>query len=187
MSMSPDFCRIILDHYAQQWGSDYLEMTLCKGPVADLPKDFRIIKFPPHGERDMWTYATVCMSQPKDAKALELHLFTRTAQDEVLELLLATAHYHRTGKSLGLGHTVNFGQPWLPGSHCDYGLLSLPYLDGPRLERMHVDGGVIRFLWLIPVSQSEVRHAREYGLESLEKKFERDKFDYLDPLRRPVV
>lgn len=45
-----------------------------------------------------------------------------------------TAHFHRTGSALGLGHTVNFGRPWLPGSSCTHGLVSLPYLFGPELE-----------------------------------------------------
>jgi hypothetical protein len=49
----------------------------------------------------------------------------------------AIAHFHRTGSALGLGHTVNFGRPWLPTSSCTHGLGSLPYLDGPDLEWLH--------------------------------------------------
>ena len=88
----------------------------------------------------MWTYATICMSQPDDADCLELHMFAPKLNDRMAELLVATAHYHRTGQSLGLGHSVNFGMPWWDGSSCDRGLISLPYLDGPKLEWLEIKG-----------------------------------------------
>jgi hypothetical protein len=82
----------------------------------------------------MWTYATSGMSRPGDATPLELHLFSPERSEQLVELLMAIAHYHRTGSTLGLGASVNFGRPWLSGSDCSFGLISLPYLDGPALE-----------------------------------------------------
>lgn len=95
--------------------------------------------------------------------------------------------YHVTGASLGLGHTVSFGRPWLPGSLCDHGLLSLPYLDGPDLEHLHAGGVHARCLWLIPITCQERDFKKEHGLEALEREFDRPGFDYLDPGRQSVV
>jgi hypothetical protein len=86
---------------------------------------------------------------------------------------------------MSLGHTVNFGQPWLPGSRCTFGLITLPYLDGPKLEWLEEPR--VRFLWLIPLTESERRFKKECGLDALEGKFEEQKFNYLDPARQSVV
>lgn len=185
--MSEEYSKNIKMHYEECWGAKCERIAVTEGPIWDLPKDFLILRFPPREVRTMWTYATQCMSQPGDSVPLELHMFTDTKRDEVAEILVATAHYHRTGKRLGLGHTVNFGQPWLPGSRADHGLLSRPYLDGPKLEFLQLDPGRVRFLWLIPVTSSEVQFAQRCTVEELEERFEATKFDYLDPLRPPVA
>jgi hypothetical protein len=128
------------------------------------------------------------MSQPDDEDRIELHLLTRRSGqvlDELVELLTAVAHYHRTGRRLAVGHSVNFGRPWLPGSACTHGLISLPYLDGPELEWLAAPA--VRFLWLIPVTEAEVSFKKSRGLEALEERFEATAFDYLDPRRPSVV
>jgi hypothetical protein len=45
----------------------------------------------------------------------------------------------------------------------------------------------VRFLWLIPVTSSEVDFKQAKGLATLERKFEETKFNYLDPKRTSVV
>jgi hypothetical protein len=127
------------------------------------------------------------MSQPDDQTRLELHLHSPVEDDAHVELLTVIAHYHRTGKPLGLGHTVNLGRPWLPGSQATYGLISLPYLDGPDLEVMRVEGKEVRCLWLIPITMSEVEFKKAQGFEALEERFEAAGLDYLDPKRGSVV
>jgi hypothetical protein len=127
------------------------------------------------------------MADQGDADPIELHLFSPIKSEAHVELLTAVAHYHLTGEYLGLGHTVNFGRPWLPESECDHGLVSLPYLDGPNLEWLNIEGRAIRFLWLIPITKAEVKFKRTQGLEALEEIFEATSFDYLDPLRKSVV
>ena len=133
----------------------------------------------------MWTFATRGMAQPQDEKPLELHCFSATDDFGLVELLYATAHYHRTGSALDAGHSVNFGRPWAPGSHLTFGLVSLPYLDGPKLEIMRSTG--VRFLWLLPISRREVLFKQAAGLEALERAMEWAKFDYLDHARSDVV
>lgn len=115
-------------------------------------------------------------------------MFAPSCSDSIVELLTAVAHYHRHGAPLGLGHIVNFGQPWHPRSRCEYGLLSLPYLDGPLLERLTFDrGDVVRCLWLVPITAAERCFALEHGLEALEQRLEQEEFQYCDPLRASVA
>jgi hypothetical protein len=103
------------------------------------------------------------------------------------ELLAAAAHYHRTGANLGLHHTFNFGRPWLAGSQCDRGLISLPYLDGPKLEWAQFDSKPVQFLWIIPITAGEVEYRRTHGTDALEERFEQSNFDFSDPHRPSVV
>ncbi len=115
-------------------------------------------------------------------------MFSKVQTSGIVELLAVTAHYHRTGHALDLGHTVNFGRPWMPGSSCDYGLLSLPYLDGPSLEHYKItERESVRFLWLIPITPLELKYKQRLGLEALEEAFEKSRFDYSDPKRVSVV
>ncbi len=183
------YCEEIKVHYETVWANHCTEARWQHGPVAELPQDFRVLVFPATKARQMWTYATCCMSQPLDEESIELHLFSPILSDRHVELLTVVARYHRTGNRLGLGHTVNFGRPWLPGSSCEYGLISLPYLDGPALENYQpqVAHGIVRFLWLVPITKEERDYKKRYGLESLESRFEETQFDYLDPNRGSVV
>jgi hypothetical protein len=184
---SRKYCDAIRPHYAECWGVEPEVSQFQKRPISELPSEFRVLVFAPNERRKMWTYATACMSQKHDRLPMELHLFAPHRNDDIVELLVATCHYHRTDEWLGLGHSVNFGRPWWHGSVCDHGLISLPYLDGPILEWMEFGQAKVRFLWLIPVTTSEIELKRAKGLASLERKFERTKFNYLDPKRRSVV
>jgi len=66
----------IITHYEKIWGVTLKPCLFSAGLVADLGPDFAIVKCLPHGERDMWTYLTCCMSQAGDAKQIELHMFS---------------------------------------------------------------------------------------------------------------
>lgn len=178
---------MIQEHYSAVWKSRG-DLVDCEGGRrSELPANFRVYRFAPGAARQSWTYATVCMSQPEDEERLELDLLSPIESAAHTELLSAVAHYHRTGGRLNLGHTVNFGRPWLPGSTCDHGLISLPYLDGPVLELLPLKIGTVRFLWLIPITKREVEFKKKCGLEALEAQFEEAHFDYLAPDRGSVV
>jgi len=174
-------------HYQSVWGEEGMEIKVPNGPIHEMPEGFVIWEFPPRVNRNMWTYATCCMSVVTDSLPLELHMFAPNRSAEIVEILTATAHYHRTGEKLGLGHTVNFGKPWIDRSPSEYGLVSLPYLDGPALEALNLHNSVeVKFLWLIPILRSEVEYKKEHGLESLEQQFELKDFNFIDPLRKSV-
>jgi Suppressor of fused protein (SUFU) len=184
---SSDYTRQLQQHYEGCWNSKARTLKWRSGPVEELPEDFSVLRFEPHAARNMWTYATCGMSLPTDEEPLELHLFSPVENPQLVELVTVITHYHRTGSFLGLGHTVNFGRPWLPGSGCDYGLVSLPYLDGPSLEWLEGEGFNTRFLWLVPITPAEVAYKKKHGLEAFEAKLEAASFNYLDPKRASVV
>jgi hypothetical protein len=177
----------VLEHYREIWANDLEKVNFDQGPIGDLPVDFAVMACPPHGSRKLWTYATLCMSQPADAEPTELHLFSRSRADQLAELLVSMAHYHRTGSALGLNHTVNFGRPWLPNSNCHHGLISLPYLDGPKLEWAEIEARSVHFLWVIPITTDELACKRNKGVHALEERFDQAQFDYADPARQSVV
>jgi hypothetical protein len=187
-TMTDEYALGLRRHYESVWSQDYME---CQWPLnvsRALPTRFRVLEFPPFGKRDMWTYATCCMSQPEDDSKIEVHLFSPEKHEGHVELLTAIAHYHRTSARVGCGDTVNFGRSWFPEGTCDHGLLSLPYLDGPDLEWLRLpDGNSVRFLWLIPVTAEEVAFKTEFGVEALEVRFEETGLNYLDPIRSSVV
>ena len=184
-----EFCEQLQRHYEQQWANTAKRRSWERGPTDQLPQDFCVLEFPPSQTRSMWTYATCCMSQPDDESPVEIHLFSDVQADSHVELLTAIAHYNRTGKSLGLAHTVNFGRPWLQSSKCSFGSLSLPYLDGPNLEvfRPTTSPKAVRCLWLVPITPAEADYAKQFGMEALEQKLEDEQFNYLDPKRQSVV
>jgi hypothetical protein len=127
------------------------------------------------------------MSIEGEENGIELHVFSEIESTEVSEILAAVAHYHRTGSRLGLGHTVNFGRPWIEGSHAQYGLISLPYLDGPGLETLEYSGNFVKCYWMIPITEAEREYKKVNGLEPLEEIFDNSDFDYANPYRNSLL
>jgi len=176
----------IISHYERHWSQAVEQLRLDTGPIHQLPADFHIGIY--ERTSKMFAFATVSMSLASDESRLELHTLANhpsLQKAAIVEVMTSVAHYHRTGRALGVGHTVNLGRGIIPGSACEYGLISLPYLDGPNLEWM--DEPRVRFLWLVPITAREVSYKKEHGLEALETRFEESRFDYLDPFRDSVV
>lgn len=138
----------------------------------------------------MWAYCTCCMSQKQDTNPIELHIFSEKKDESLIELLTAIVYYHKNINKLNIWHTVNFGRGWQDDSSCNYGLISLPYLDGPKLENLYLDDATekcVKFYWLIPITKLEVDYKKEYGIDALELLFEKQSFNYLNPYRKSVV
>ncbi|MBL8937990.1 MAG: suppressor of fused domain protein [Archangium sp.] len=179
----------LLAHYERRFAASVWARQWHEPPhpsLSPLPPEFEVRKY--KRSADTALYATVCMSDADAPTPLELHIIA--ADDEAtgsrsVFLLTVTAHFHRTGHNLDIGHTVNFGEPWVPGGACSRALISRPYLDGPKFEREPTRG--IRCAWLVPVTDSEVSYKKEFGLEALESKFETMQIDALDWTRPSVV
>jgi len=183
------YCEAVTEHYQRHWRADPAVLRHSHGPVQELPCEFRVLEFPPTENRSMWAYATCGMGLASDAKPIELYLYSPVQEKLHVELLTVIAHYHRTGARLDLGHTVNFGRPWLSNSLCEFGLISLPYLDGPCMERLDLPNPVlhVKCYWLIPITRIERDFKSTHGCEALEVRFENAQFNYLDPHRECVV
>ena len=176
-------------HYVANWGIRGTPCEFNLGPIWELPADFKVLEFPPRAGRAMWTYATCGMSLPVDCNGIEIHMSSPIQSTAIIELLVSIAHFHRTGERLGLWHTVNFGRPWLANSLCSFGLISLPYLDGPSLENFASPNGSTSFYWMIPITnrELELELKKSKGIEALETLFESSGFNYCDPERASVV
>lgn len=177
----------VINHYRRYWGENFQPRQWAMGPTHKHPPNLRVLEFAPHGDRTMWSYATAGMSCEKHGQALELHMFSGYQTERIVELLAIVASYHFNNAELGLHHRINFGGPWLENSKCTRGFISLPYLDGPDLEFLCLGGSHVRFLWLIPITESEAELVDTDGVEELESRFERRSFDYLDPNRAGVA
>jgi len=66
-------------------------------------------------------------------------------------------------------------------------LVSLPYPFGPDLETCDLADGVVRVLWLLPITESEKQYKIASGLESLERRFEEAALEYWRPDRESAV
>jgi hypothetical protein len=177
----------LLAHYSTHWQTQPVSLRSSRPAVRQIAATFQVLEFAPSAHRAMWTYATCGMSSWRVEQPLELHLFSATQEDELVDLLTTVADYHQTGHALGLGHTVNFGVPWQADSRCSYGLVSLPYLDGPALQELHVGERQVSCYWLVPITKAERDFKRDFGLEALEELFDQAPLDYLAPLRASVV
>ena len=178
----------LFNHYKQKWGEDGRMCSWEAGPIGDLPQSFKVIEFAPSKLRKMWTYATCGMSIHSSSNYVELHIFSSKQDRTIVELLTMVAYYHHNTATVGLNHTVNFGRPWQKLSKCSYGLISLPYLDGPDLENLSLKNlGTVKCYWLVPVTYEEVQYKKKFGIEALEENFEEHNLDYIDTNRNSTV
>jgi hypothetical protein len=168
---------ILKQHYTSVWG---IRFTLSIWNHID------VLIFPPHAKRNFWTYATAGISSFSDETPVELHLFSPFENQRFVELLGIIGHYQKQ-LNLNLGHTVNIGEPWYDGSSCNFGLISLPYLDGSDIENCVVNDKICKCYWLIPVTEQEVAYKKLAGFEALEERLELAQFNYLDFSRNSVI
>jgi hypothetical protein len=88
---------------------------------------------------------------------------------------------------LGTGHTFPIGEPLLPGSTCEYFLVSQPYPFGPELEVCNFPSGHVHILWLLPITAAEREFKVREGLEALEQRFDECALEYWNSDRASVV
>jgi len=173
----------VREHCERALGSKTDVLTFNKGPVHELPEDFCVLECAPSEKRNMWVYLTCGMSFG-DANPIEMYMFAPRQAPEILEMFYAIAHYHLTGEELDATHTVNFGRPWLPGSKCDYGLLS--FMDA-EIDWAEIEGEQTRFLWLIPITKQERDYKIEFGFDALDEIFVDNDVNVDEPTRESAV
>lgn len=179
---------VLKEHYDAVWNCRQRVKALePRGRISAINPDFETLEITPGARRSMWIYSTVGMAGRNGEASLEMHSFSDIQNLTWQDILESVAHYHLTETSLALGHTVNFGIDVAPGSKLTHGLISLPYLDGQKLEHFTHETHRISCLWLIPISQSELQYKKRFGLEALERIFEKAAFRYADPFRASLV
>lgn len=164
------------------------EWTL--GPISRSLPRFRVRRIAASAARDVWVYASVGAweATPADGTSTEFFLLSPSESPFHVELLAMVANLHADPRHrLDVGSLVDIGRSWIEGSRCDHLLVSLPYPYGPQLERCEVDGRLIRFLWLVPITPGEAALAGSKGVEALERLLEQSGVNPVAAMRPSVA
>lgn len=175
------YAEALLGHYSRHWGEPHRRQTLQRGPVEELPAGFAVYQF---RSGDVWRFATVGAGI---VGGIEFFLVTTHPTEHHVQTLTVVAHFAATGAEVGIDHTLNLGEPWLPGSLCDHLLVSRPYLDGPGLEVFGHQNAAITCAWLLPITKAEREFKIRHGSVALETLFERRGIEYANPGRACLV
>ena len=176
------------NHYNNYFGINGQKTIWEIDPHNKMHQEFFVLEFAPNKKHNMWTYCTVGMSLDREDEILiELFIFSPKKDRALIELLTIVASYHKNSAPLNLHHTFNIGQPWLDNSVCDYGFISLPYLDGEKLEIFEYENNVIHCFWIIPITDSEKNYKIKKGCEALEDLFEEKGIQYLNSARKSLI
>jgi hypothetical protein len=156
------------------------------GPAQEELPRLQIAEFAPGPKTGLWVYATIGAWEARADPRLEF-VITASEQDQRhVELLTMAAWYHGQ-RGLGVGHTFPIGEPWLPGSACEFFLVSLPYPFGPQLEVCNFPDWHLHILWLLPITAAEREFKGREGLEALEQRFDACALEYWVPGRASAV
>jgi len=168
-----DVCGALEEHVRRFFTGRTIDVfTWPVGPIREQNPHFRVLRVAPETSADVWTYVSVGgWAATSGNFGREFLICTASAAERAVELLAMTVFYSRGG-TLGVGHTVPIGDPWLPGSLCDHLLVSLPYPFGPELQTSHIGDRHVEFLWLLPISEAERDLKARSGLEALESRFD---------------
>lgn len=153
--------------------------------VDELPR-LRVAEFTPGPKTGLWVYVTIGAWEVCDDPRLEFLIAAPNRDQRHVELVTMAAWYHGQYK-LGTGHTLPIGEPWLPGSSCEFFLASLPYPFGPDLEVCNVAGTHLHVVWLLPITATEREFKVREGVEALEQRFDECGLEYWVPDRASVV
>lgn len=139
-----------------------------------------IYQFEPHGDRNYWTLITGGMSDAKQnfpdgkpkyiADRAEILMYVREPQGWMFNVLKGLAEMPFDDNTfLHWWHTVPNGKPMTakPSLLTNFFFLP-PYFEQEDFNTMHIDGDRVDFLWLIPITDSELQYKREHGGQALE-------------------
>ena len=167
-------------------GHDCEEHHWTLGPAAEELPRLRVAEFAPGPKSGLWVYITIGAWEAREAPRLEFLIAAPERDPRHTELVTMAAWYHGR-RRLGAGHTLPIGEPWLPGSACEFFLVSLPYPFGPELEVCNLAGGHLHVLWLLPITAAERQFKAREGLEALEQRFDARALEYWVPGRPSAV
>lgn len=155
----------------------------------EIVPELRVIVVAPGPRSDSWAFVTAGCWAAREVggHGIEFVMTAHVRDQWFIDLMKMVAYYHCGGHGLDLQHSMPIGEPWVPGSTCDYLLISLPYLHGPDFEHCSLPGGHARILWTLPVTAAEMEFRRLHGHEALEQLFDEAAIIPTDPFRASVV
>jgi hypothetical protein len=156
------------------------------GPAAEELPRLRVAEFAPGPKTGLWVYVTTGAWEAREDPRLELLIAAPNRDQRHVELVTMAAWYHGR-RGLGASHTLPIGEPWLPGSSCEYFLVSKPYPFGPDLEVCNFAGWHLHVLWLLPITAGEREYKLREGVEALEQRFDGCGLEYWVPGRVSAV
>jgi hypothetical protein len=164
------------------------EFSWTLGPIEERLPGFRVRRVTPVMPTDPWVYVTVGAAGVADGDGREFFILSPAESPRHVETLAMVASFHADARSrLSIGRTVNIGRPWIEGAAAGHFLVSLPYPYGPVLEHCVAPGRHVQVLWLVPITEAEVRYVGERGLEAFEQLLETSQVDVISPSRRSLV
>jgi hypothetical protein len=172
------------------WDGHILEaVTWEHGPILERVPRFSTYRVLPLRAGEAWVYVTVgCSLLGPDTEGEEFFMMSPFADESNSEILAMAGHYHSfANHRLGVGAVMNIGRPWMRDSPMDHLVASLPYPYGPDLEWAPPEAGSARFLWLLPIHQSEAKFIKRETLDEFESLMDSKGVNILDPMRDPIV
>lgn len=177
-------------HVRKFWDGHIVESSPWeRGPILERLPQFATYRVFPKRAGEAWVYVTVGSSvDGSTVGGTEFFVMSPAPSDTHSETLAMVSHYHSfEAHRLSIGSVVNIGRPWMLDSPMDHLLVSLPYPYGPELEWSPAEAGSARFLWLLPIHQSEADFIKRATLDEFESMLDSRGVNVLDPNRSPIV
>ncbi len=166
--------------YEKLWGNSISEFAphVTEEILKDFP-ELKIIVFPPSRLRDYYIYATLGMSELSinEEYIPEAYIISYEQSDAPVHALSGLMEHVQD-------YDINFGSVFPCSSiedeiKCTHLLAAYPFLDGEGFPEIFVNSKEVLFLWLLPISTSEVDYINKNGYEALEELFiQKDMIDF---------
>lgn len=179
----------VLAHFSY---ADVVEYSWEQPPMPEVLPHWRCYAVGPVGpaQRSAYVTAGAWEAQPRveAGVAHEFILHSPVQTEEHVELLAWVSTYSLEARfDVRYGTTLAVGRPWLPGSACDHLLVGRPYSYPDEFEYLSLDGLVVHFLWLVPITRAEAEWCGEHGRERFEDLLEESDAEITDPGRPSLV
>lgn len=184
-----DRSEIVLKHYQSFFKGHKQELfTWDIGPIKEMVPSFQVFRAEPGPQINLWSYASIGASRlwHDESGLLEFIVHSPIESPRLVETMAMVTHFHGN-RTLGIGHSLPIGEPWMDDSECDHWLISKPYPLGPKLEICNLENTHIHVAWLLPITEEEKEYKVKNGLEALEQLFEDKGLEYWDIQRKSLV
>lgn len=173
--------------YEKIWGkvSEEIIPLVSKETLADFP-DIKILLFPPSRTQKTWIYATMGMSDlgAGETSSPEVHIYSEEKNDSIISAISGLMEHVQEEEI----HFCDVLPCATEGSQkCTSLLAAFPFPDGEGFPEIEIDGREIEFIWLLPVTDSELKHLKKEGYDSLEEKLFASEVNFFDWNRDSVV